>query len=296
MPRFLGLLASVCALLFGLFWVLTRPADLAEDWAQLPPGDVEKGALVFAAAGCQSCHTESAVSAAETGPLLSGGKSFPTAFGTFYASNISSDPVAGIGAWSLQEFARAVTLGVSPDGAHYFPAFPYTAYAKMLPQDVVDLFAYIQSLPASARANAEHALVFPFSWRRAVGIWKRLYLDGSYHLKEVSTQELERGRYLVEALAHCAECHTPRTALGGLDRSNWMAGAPDPAGQGRIPAITPLQLDWSKSDLVAYFSTGLTPDYDSAGGDMAEVIDNLATLPEPDRAAIAAYLLALPEP
>ncbi len=106
--------------------------------------------------------------------------------------------------------------------------------------------------------------------------------------------EVERGRYLVEGLAHCGECHTPRNALGALDRGAWLTGAPNPSGKGRIPGITPDQLDWSKADLVAYFTSGFTPEYDSAGGEMAEVVSNLAQLPESDREAIAAYLKALP--
>jgi len=277
----------------AVFWAVTRPAQLDEVWADQPPGNAQAGALVFAAAGCASCHTSPNPQATDGPLLLAGGRAFETEFGTFYAPNISADPLVGIGEWTFVDFARALTLGVSPSGEHYYPAFPYTSYAKMEAADVADLFAYMQTLPVTPEPNKAHAVAFPFSQRRAVGAWKRLYMTDDYHLASTPTPELERGRYLVEALAHCAECHTPRTVLGGLDHLRWMEGAPDPAGKGRIPPITPQELDWSAADLVAYFTSGLTPDYDSAGGDMAVVIENLAKLPEADRMAIAAYLGAL---
>lgn len=293
MRSFLSFCAVAGIAAAAVFWVITRPAELDASWADLTAGSAEAGALVFAASGCASCHTAPSTETQGDAQVLAGGKAFATDFGTFYAPNISSDPKAGIGAWSLAEFARAVTLGVSPEGAHYYPAFPYSAYTKMVPDDVADLFAYMQTLPAATAPSLTHDVRFPFSQRRALGAWKALYMTDAYHLADVPTAELERGRYLVEALAHCAECHTPRNALGGLDQIRWMEGAPDPAGTGRIPAITPRLLDWSESDLVAYFTTGLTPDYDSAGGDMVSVIENLAKLPDADRAAIAAYLGAL---
>lgn len=293
MRSFLGFFAFLFLVGSAVFWALTRPADLAQRWNDPVSGNVEAGALVFAAAGCASCHTSPAATEQNGPPVLSGGRAFDTEFGTFYAPNISPYTGSGIGSWTFTEFARAVTLGVSPEGKHYYPAFPYTAYTKMEVGDVADLFAFMATLPASTEPNKPHLVAFPFSQRRAVGMWKRLYMTDSYHLASAPTPELERGRYLVEALAHCAECHTSRTALGGLDPLRWMEGAPDPAGTGRIPAITPDKLDWSETDLVAYFTSGLTPDYDSAGGVMAVVIENLSKLPEADREAIAAYLGAL---
>ena len=277
----------------GVFWTLSRPASLSDDWASVPEGDEDAGRLLFAAAGCASCHTPP--KAADETLVLSGGRAFPSEFGTFFASNISTDPEVGIGAWSFEQFALALTEGVSPEGRHYYPAFPYTSYAKMSPGDVADLFAYIQTLPADATSSTPHDINFPFTLRRGIGLWKALYMTPDYHLSDTTTPQMERGRYLVEALAHCAECHTPRTMLGGLDKKRWMRGAPDPAGEGRIPGITPAQLDWSEADLLAYFTTGLTPDYDSAGGDMVDVIENLGQLSDADRAAIAAYVLSIPD-
>lgn len=249
--------------------------------------------MVFAAGGCASCHAAPEASG-EDKLVLAGGLPFASDFGTFYAPNISSDPEHGIGAWDLDQFARAVTKGVSPQGQHYYPAFPYTAYTHMVPQDVVSLYAYFETLPAASTPSKPHDVGFPFNIRRGLGLWKQLYAADDYVLAGEHSDAVTRGRYLVEGLAHCAECHTPRNVVGGLNRSAWMTGAPNPSGKGTIPAITPDKLDWSEADLVEYFTSGFTPDYDSAGGKMAEVVTNLSKLPEADRAAIAAYLKALP--
>ncbi|WP_299148242.1 cytochrome c [uncultured Tateyamaria sp.] len=282
------------ALAIGLGWVLTRPASLPDNFAADHIPDPENGALVFHAGGCASCHTApEAETDGAAPPVLAGGLPFVTEFGTFYAPNISPHPDHGIGAWSAQGFARAVTLGVSPQGQHYYPAFPYAAYQHATPGDVADLFAYIQTLPPSDAVNRPHDVGFPFNIRRGLGLWKRLFVAKDF---VVATDDpiLQRGRYLAEGLSHCTECHTSRNALGGLDRARWMAGAPNPSGKGTIPNITPAVLDWSENDLIAYFTSGFTPDYDSAGGKMAEVVENLSQLPEADRAAIAAYIKALP--
>ena len=130
--------------------------------------------------------------------------------------------------------------------------------------------------------------------RRGLGLWKRLNLTDAWYLAKAEGDQLRRGRYLVEALGHCAECHTPRDATGGLDRSRWMQGAPNPSGKGTIPAINAAELGWSATDIAYYLETGFTPDYDSAGGQMTKVIASISKLPAEDREAIAAYLLAIP--
>ena len=113
---------------------------------------------------------------------------------------------------------------------------------------------------------------------------------------EQLTEEQAQGRYLVEALGHCGECHTPRNALGGLDRQAWLTGAPNPSGKGKIPALSPDKLNWSQADIAEYLRSGFTPDYDTAGGEMADVIENTSKLSDADRAAIAAYLQIVPVP
>lgn len=292
MRRFAKTLAALVLLAVGVGLYLTRPATLGDGVLPDQAGDVANGALVFAAAGCASCHV-APDTPTQGAPVLSGGKGFPSDFGTFHAPNISSHPDAGIGGWSVDEFARAVTLGVSPGGKHYYPAFPYAAYQHMTGTDVADLFAYMRTLPADPTPSVAHDVGFPFNIRRGLGLWKLAFVPDDF-ATVAGDPVLERGRYLSEGLAHCAECHTPRNAVGGLQRSAWMGGAPNPSGKGTIPNITPDALNWSEGDLVEYFTSGFTPDYDSAGGEMAEVIENLSQLPESDRAAIAAYVKALP--
>jgi mono/diheme cytochrome c family protein len=226
--------------------------------------------------------------------ILSGGQRFPSDFGTFVAPNISQDPEHGIGNWTLLELANAITRGVSPSGEHYYPALPYASYARMEMQDVADLHAFLKTLPADPRPSQPHELGFPFSIRAGIGIWKLMFLSDDWALKGNLTPTASRGRYIAEALAHCGECHTPRTLLGGMDTARWLAGAPNPSGEGRIPNITPAGLGWSAAEIVQYLTTGFTPDYDSVGGHMVHVVENMARLPESDRQAVAEYLLAVP--
>ncbi|SFQ54717.1 Cytochrome c, mono-and diheme variants [Roseivivax halotolerans] len=285
-------LAILLLIAGGALW-LTQPATVdAAEYDDLT-GDPERGETVFIAAGCASCHYAPGAED-EARLILSGGQSFETEFGTFRAPNISPSPEAGIGNWMLAEFASAVTLGTAPDGSHYYPAFPYTAYTRLAPQDVADLWTHMQTLPASDAASEPHDLRFPYSIRASLGGWKALYLSDDWVMQDPEDETLERGRQLVEALAHCGECHTPRDALGGLDTSRWLSGAPNPSGDGQIPGISPSELDWSETDIAYYLETGFTPDYDSVGGHMVPVVNNFAQLPESDRQAVAAYLKALP--
>jgi mono/diheme cytochrome c family protein len=276
-------------------WFVTGGQRLSADdlSAAAGDGDAAAGEQVFWAAGCASCH---AAPEAEGDALLTlaGGQRFPSDFGTFVAPNISTDQQVGIGGWSFQDFATALRNGVSPQGRHYYPAFPYPSYAHMTDADIADLWAFMRMLPADQTPSAGHELSFPFSIRRSVAVWKWMNLDDEFVLGAADTESLARGRYLVEALSHCAECHTPRNAFGGLVKGRWMGGAPNPSGKGSIPNITPGALDWSATDIAYYLGTGFTPDYDSAGGHMARVVQNLARLPDGDRQAIAAYLKALP--
>nr|WP_127104637.1 cytochrome c [Pararhodobacter zhoushanensis] len=281
----------------GVFWVLTRPSALPEETlAALTAHDADaaRGEAVFWQGGCASCHTGPGVgfdALTEARLVLGGGREFATPFGTFYAPNISMDPQQGIGTWTLTEFATALTEGVSPEGEHYYPAFPYTTYTHATPGDVADLWAFWQTLPADPTPSRAHDVSFPFSMRRAVGMWKLLNFNTDF-VRPVPTDPVEsRGHYLVEALGHCGECHTPRDALGGLDRANWLAGAPNPVGQGRIPALPPQ--GWSAFDITAYLETGFTPEFDTAGGEMAGVIANTSRISAQDRAAIGAYLVTL---
>jgi len=295
MKRFLSLTLAVAATAAAVAWVLSAPDTLDDMTGFTRAADVENGRVVFYAGGCASCHSAAGAQGDEK-LVLSGGRAFASPFGTFYAPNISSDPEFGIGEWSAPDLANAMMKGVSPDGQHYYPAFPYTSYSRIKVADVVDLHAFLTTLPASSATNLSHDLPLPFRIRRALGLWKLLYLND----RPIADMppELVRGQYLVESLGHCGECHTPRNAIGGLNTAAWLAGAPSPEGKGRVPNITP-HLDglggWSAADIAYYLQTGFTPEFDSVGGVMVDVVENMEHLSAEDRLAIAQYLKALPE-
>jgi len=286
----------------GGFYLLTMPDPL--DAATLPPeqsGDAVRGERMFWAGGCASCHAPSKAEAAAK-LELGGGDPLKTDFGTFHAPNISPHPTDGIGSWSLVDFANAMQRGVDRQGEHLYPAFPYSSYVKMKPDDVADLWAFLKTLPPVAGRPPPSDLAFPFNIRRGIGLWKRFFLDDAapvLDLGENASDAARAGQYLVEGPGHCGQCHTPRGlgGAGGLDTDAWLTGAPNPEGKGRIPDITPSKDgigSWSASDIVYYLESGFTPDFDSVGGAMVAVQENIARLPATDREAIAAYLKALP--
>ena len=279
------------------FWLMTEPRPLSASVLPETAGDPARGELLFWAGGCASCHAAPG-SKGDAKLILSGGEPIVSPFGTFYAPNLSPDKTSGIGNWSTLDFVNAMKRGIGPEGQHLYPAFPYTSYQRMPVADLVDLKAFLDTLPATPTANKAHELPFPFSVRRGLGLWQWLYLDGKTFEPDPSkSDEINRGAYLVQGPGHCNECHTPRNAIGGLDRSRALAGAPNPSGEGSVPNITPGEGgigDWSADDIVTFLETGLTPDFDSVGGTMVEVQENMAKLPAEDRAAIAAYLKDLP--
>lgn len=293
MRNFLRFILGLAILGGVIGWIVTAPDPLSAADVPARDGDAANGEQVFYAAGCASCHSAPEAEG-EDRLILAGGRAFPSDFGTFYAPNISPDSAEGIGDWTERDFLNAVMRGVSPQGQHYYPAFPYGTYGRAEVEDMQDLWAFMTTLPADATPSRAHDVGFPFSIRRALGGWKQLYLSEDWVVSGDLEPELERGRYLVEALGHCGECHTPRTALGGLRRDAWLTGAANPSGDGRIPNITPAELTWSAPDIANYLNDGFTPEFDSAGGEMVEVIANMSQLPESDRVAIAAYLRALP--
>jgi mono/diheme cytochrome c family protein len=271
------------------FWAFSAPRPMDAAHLATLAGDATQGKAVFHAAGCASCHI---APERDANPLvLSGGREFASDFGTFLAPNISPDPEHGIGTWSAEQFINAVMRGISPEGAHYYPAFPYTSYIRADPQDIADLYAFMMTLPADATPSQPHDLGFPFNIRRGVGLWKALFLREDWVVTGDLSAEEARGRYLSEALAHCAECHSPRNALGGLDHGQWLRGAPNPSGTGRIPAIAGDGFDWTAFDISAYLESGLTPDFDVVGGSMAAVVRSLQQLDKSELDAIAAYIL-----
>lgn len=294
----IGFLVGLGVLGAGAFLVVTRPAPQTDDyWNKAGAGDVKNGELVFSMGGCVSCHKKPGARDAEA-LVLAGGLAINSPFGKFHVPNISPDEKAGIGGWSLAQFGNAVTRGVGRDGSHLYPSLPYGSYARMTAQDVSDLFAYMKTLPKSDNLAPPHELGFPFNIRLALGGWKFLYFNDAPRVDLANADAVvKRGQYLVEGPGHCGECHTPRDPLGGFQADMWLAGAPNPEGKGKIPNITPggSIAAWSEADIVNYLETGFTPDFDTVGGTMVEVQQNMAKLPKQDREAIAAYLKVIPK-
>ena len=255
-------------------------------------GDAKRGQYLAQAGGCMACHTEDQKDAAP----YSGGRPLKTPFGIFYGPNITPDAQAGIGNWTEADFARAMRHGERRDGANYFPAFPYPSFTRISDADLRDLWAYLRSLPPSNRASREHELRFPFGWRLLVSAWKWLYFTpGKGADAPPSTASAERGAYLVQALGHCGECHTPRNFLGGPKRNRTLAGGKG-SNDKRMPNLTPTRLKkWSDAELKEFLQTGATPDGDAADAMMDEVIRNTTSRLTPaDLAAVMAYLRSLP--
>lgn len=279
--------AAVCA---GLLTGAAAGRAQAPDAAA-----VQRGEYVFNVAGCTSCHTDEK----HKGPLLAGGVALPTSFGTFYGPNITPDPTYGIGQWSEADFIRAVREGKSP-GGELFPAFPFTSFTKMSDADVRDLWAYIRSVPPVATPSKPHEIRFPFNLRFAQVFWKTLFFTpGRFQPNPAKSAEVNRGAYLVQALGHCGECHTPRNALGGLDASMAYAGNRKGPDGHSVPNITPDPETglgkWSDGDIADVLKSGMTPDGDFVGGAMAEVVSNSTSkLTDADLRAVVAYVKALP--
>ncbi|MGO9630050.1 MAG: c-type cytochrome [Xanthobacteraceae bacterium] len=296
--------AAVVAAIALLLWFLTIPAIVPA--AALPPyaPNLANGRTMFEIGGCASCHATPAEDPEKVERTrLGGGLPLKSPFGTFYVPNISSDPVDGIGAWSEADFVTVVWKGTSRRGRHLFPAFPYTSYQHMQLADVRDLFAYLKTLPAVAGRVRRHDLGFPFNIRRLVGFWKLLFFHGGPFTPDpAQSAQWNRGAYLVNGPGHCAECHSPRNALGAIIESERFAGGPSTDGKGFVPNITPAGLQhwgddntaWSQKDIASFLADGMNPAGDYAGGGMAEVIRNTASLSAADREAIAAYIAALP--
>jgi mono/diheme cytochrome c family protein len=269
--------------------VATAPAGAAD-------ADTQQGEYLFRAAGCAGCHTDEE----NKGAPLAGGRALHSPFGTFYTSNITPDPDTGIGRWSEADFVRALREGISPQGEHYYPAFPYTSYTQLSDTDLHVIWAYLRSLKPVRQVNQPHQLPWYLQARATLRVWKLMFFNpGTYQPQAGQSPAWNRGAYLVEAVTHCGECHTPRNLLGGFKQSQHLSGNPHGVDDAKTPNITPDRKTgigkWSENDLVYYLETGATPDGDYAGDAMAEVIDNSTSyLIQDDRRAIAVYLKSLP--
>ncbi|OOG28157.1 cytochrome C [Thioalkalivibrio denitrificans] len=271
-----------------MLWT-TAAADSAAD-----DDLVKRGEYTLRAAGCVSCHTAKE----DDAPFLAGGRAIESPFGTFYGANITPDPETGIGEWKVDDLERALRHGRGPDGRHYYPAFPYTSYTRMKREDVEALWAYLQTVEPVRRENRPHELVWYARFRPGLRFWNVLHLrPGEFQPRESETDEWNRGAYLANAMAHCAECHTPRTRTGGLDPNRLFAGQRLPDGE-VVPNITPDRETgigrWSGRHIMRYLDMGMDPEGDFAGSSMADVInDGTSFLTAEDRRAIAVYLMSL---
>jgi mono/diheme cytochrome c family protein len=268
-PAWAGLLFFVCAV-------------------ALAQGDAKRGQYLAAAGGCLGCHTEEKDKATP----FAGGRALKTPFGTFYGPNITPQKQAGIGAWTDADFIRAMREGRRPDGAHYFPAFPYPSFTLIDDADLRDLWAYLRALPPSDRPSRPHELGILYRWRFLLWGWKWLFFTpGPFVPDPKATAVVNRGAYLTRALGHCGECHTPRNFLGGVKKDRYLAGEKDVA-----PNLTPTRLKkWGDSDLKSFLTTGLTSDGDVPAKEMGEVIANTTSKLTPqDLDAVIAFLRTLP--
>ncbi len=269
--------------------VLASHASAAAGAAE---GDVQRGLYISKAAGCLGCHTE----AVDKAVAYAGGRALETPFGTFYGPNITPHPEAGIGRWTEADFFRAMRNGEGPRGSSYYPAFPYPSFTGISDQDLRDLWAYLRSLPQSERQSRAHDLRFPYNLRLLNTVWKALFFKSGPLANDPKLNDVQnRGRYLVQALGHCGECHTPRNFLGAPVRDRYLAGGKGPKDK-KIPSITPARLEsWSDADLKHFLGTGELPDGDIVSETMAEVVRNTTgQLTPQDVEALIAYLRVVP--
>ncbi|EPD36878.1 MULTISPECIES: cytochrome c [Delftia] len=291
-----GWLAAGAAGLAGMAamaWPLKPALPLTDgpDVSLYSPQALERGRLVAAAGDCVVCHT------APGGAANAGGFGLETPFGTIYSTNITPDNETGIGRWSYAAFERAMRHGIHQDGRQLYPAFPYTAFAKLSDGDLQALYGYLMSQPAVKAKAPETQLAFPYNLRPAMAGWNLLFHDATpFKADPARSAEWNRGAYLVEGAGHCAACHSPRNALGaektgihylgGGEAEGWTAPALNQLAGGKLP--------WSREELYQYLRTGFSARHGVAAGPMAPVIHGLAQLPEADVRAMATYLMELP--
>jgi len=263
--------------------------------ARADDGVVERGAYLFATAGCLACHSQP-----KGGAPLAGGHAFETPFGTFISPNITPDPEHGLGSWSEADFVRAMREGRAPDGSAYYPVFPFTSYTGMTDADLTALWAYLKSVEPVAQPNQAHEVSFPFTTRWPALAWQWLFFEPAAFTPDPDKGEAwNRGAYLTRHLGHCGECHTPRNRFGVMDEARYLAGNPAGPDGKKVPNITPDDKTglggWAQIDMTYFLETGFLPDGDFTGGAMEEVVENTTSkLTKEDAGAMAEYLLSVP--
>jgi mono/diheme cytochrome c family protein len=284
-----GILVVLVVLGIGAAVYLLRPVEgPARDLTLV--GDATRGAYLIRLGGCIACHTDSKDGRA----ILAGGPALPTQFGTFYAPNITPDPEAGIGTWTLAQFSKAMSDGEGPQG-HLYPAFPYESYTLMSDQEIADLYAALKAIPEDATPSKPHEVAFPFNIRLALAGWKNLFFQPQRYVADANkSEQWNRGRYLAFGPGHCVTCHSPRNLLGGIDNGRELAGNPSGGPGGRAPSLLAADLTedaYDAATLAQTLSDGFTPNFDVLGGAMGEVIkEGTSQWTAEDREAVAAYL------
>jgi mono/diheme cytochrome c family protein len=282
-----------------LYWAsLPQTVALGDLSAHKP--DIQNGALLFHAGGCISCHAP-AKDAGRDMKIPSGGAPLATPVGTLYPPNITADKDTGIGTWSDADFINAVQHGVSPEGENLIPAFPYTSYRNMTVADVLDIKAYLFSLPPVHADNPDVGLPLAWFTRHGIGVWKRLALSDtpaqSTTIDANQSAAWNRGAYLVNGAGHCGECHTPRNLLLIPKTDQAFMGGPHPSGKGKVPSLHGViaRGDFKDvDDLAEGLKDGEDSGYDHLNyGGMGEVQKNIAQLPDADIHAIAEYIASL---
>ena len=250
---------------------------------------IARGEYVFDIGGCASCHTKDTP--------LAGGVELVTEFGTFISPNISPDGQYGIGGWSNDQFIKAMREGISPKGEHYYPAFPYTSYANMPEQELLDLKAYLDAQDPVAEAALPHTLGFPFNQRSLLGVWKFINAEDNWKPESNQSDSWNRGSYLANGPSHCTQCHTPRNLLGGMQEDGMLGNEQGPEGENVPPLLDVNKLafgGWSEEDIAFALEIGMTPEGDFLGGSMSHVLENTTGKMTPeDIQAIAEYLYSL---
>lgn len=297
MSRRVAILLVAAALLLigaGLFFFLPASLEPVRASPAQPTGRalIDKGRYLATAGDCVACHTMPG------GRAYAGGLPFRLPFGTIYASNITPDRATGIGGWSDAEFVRAIRHGVRKDGRDLYPAFPYTSYTRMSTDDALAIRAFLNTLPPVRQAVAPNALAFPFNQRWLMRGWKLLFMPRHQLTPDaVASPAWNRGRYLVEALGHCGECHTPRNLLYGLKAGQTFAGETTQGWKAYNITSDPKSGigQWSVDDIATYLRTGLAGGRGAASGTMAEAIEkSLSHLTPADLRAMAIYLKTVP--
>ncbi|QIB34326.1 cytochrome c [Ancylobacter pratisalsi] len=292
-------------LLFGCLLAMTAfAAALVYAWRSAlapidPPStasfsddEVRRGAALALIGDCRTCHT------APDARTFAGGLAMPTPFGTIYSTNITPDPETGIGRWSLAAFTRAMREGVDREGRHLYPAFPYDHFSLTTDGDVKALYAFLMTRDAVVAHAPANDLPFPINIRLVLAGWKLLFFHPGPFVAEPSRDaQWNRGRYLVEGLAHCGACHTPRNLMGAEIGSRAFAGGEAESWTAfPLGSHSPARIPWTEAALGHYLRAGWDADHGAALGPMRPVVENLAEAPADDVAAMAHYLASLGHP